>query len=64
LSDEERSTLESIVRSPTSEQRAVQGQGTRTRWDYVPATAQGGHVVAELATVPGYRLQFVVSKGE
>lgn len=52
------------VEAATSEQRAVQGQGTRTRWDYVPATAQGGRAVAELATVPGYRLQFVVSRGE
>jgi hypothetical protein len=45
-------------------QRAVEMQGTQTRWDYFPATAEAGRAVAELAQIPGYRLQFLVSKSE
>jgi hypothetical protein len=46
------------------DQRAVEMQGTQTRWDYFPAASQAGRAVAELAAVPGYRLQFLVSKSE
>lgn len=45
-------------------QRAVEMQGTQTRWDYFPAAAQAGRAVAELAQVPGFRLQFLVSKSD
>ncbi|MFT3928007.1 MAG: hypothetical protein QM778_36100 [Myxococcales bacterium] len=45
-------------------QRAVEMQGTQTRWDYFPAAAQSGRAVAQLAQVPGFRLQFLVSKSE
>ncbi len=44
-------------------QRAVPMQGTQTRWDYLPATSTSERAVAELAQIPGYRVQFVVSKG-
>jgi hypothetical protein len=46
-----------------AQQRAVQGQGTNTRWDYLTAKATGsGRAVASLEQVAGYRVQFVVSK--
>ena len=47
-----------------STQRAVQGYGVQTRWDYLAAAAEGGRAVADLQQVPGYRVQFVVSKSE
>jgi hypothetical protein len=47
-----------------SNQRGVQMQGTQTRWDYLPAVSEHGRAVAELGTVPGLRLQFLVSKSE
>jgi hypothetical protein len=46
------------------EQRAVQMHGVQTRWDYLPAQNASGRATAQLDSVPGYRLQFVVSKGE
>jgi hypothetical protein len=45
-------------------QRAVEMQGVQTRWDYFPASSEAGRAVAVLDQVPGYRLQFVVSKGQ
>jgi hypothetical protein len=48
---------------PSQNQRQ-QMQGTQTRWDYLPASTTSGRAVAELNSVPGYRLQFVVSKSE
>jgi hypothetical protein len=45
-------------------QRAVEMTGTQTRWDYLPASTAGGRATAQLDSVPGYRLQFVVSKSE
>jgi hypothetical protein len=48
----------------SDEQRAVQMHGVQTRWDYLPAAAASGRAVAELDALPGYRLQFVVSKNE
>jgi hypothetical protein len=48
----------------SDEQRAVQMHGVATRWDYFPAAASSGRAVAELNELPGYRLQFVVSKNE
>jgi len=53
-------TLAAEVVSDT--QRAVQMTGTQTRWDYFPAVSESGRAVAELAQVPGYRVQFVVSQ--
>jgi hypothetical protein len=47
-----------------SNQRAVPGQATNTRWDYLTAANQSGRAVAELNSVPGYRVQFLVSKNE
>jgi hypothetical protein len=47
-----------------SNQRAVPGQATNTRWDYLTASNKGGRAVAELSSVPGYRVQFVVSKSD
>jgi hypothetical protein len=46
------------------QQRAVEMQGVQTRWDYFPAAANAGRAVAELGQVPGFRLQFIVSKSE
>jgi hypothetical protein len=48
----------------SGEQRAVQMHGVATRWDYIPASSNSGRIVAELSQLPGYRLQFVVSKSE
>ena len=48
----------------SDEQRAVQMTGTQTRWDYLPAATASGRATAQLDSVPGYRLQFVVSKSE
>jgi hypothetical protein len=48
----------------SDEQRAVEMHGVATRWDYIPATSTSGRFVAELSELPGYRLQFVVSKSE
>jgi len=53
------------IEVPSSTQRAVQGQGTSTRWDYLTASASSsGRAVASLQQVPGYRVQFVVSKSD
>lgn len=49
---------------PSSAHRAVQGQAVQTRWDYLSASSQSGRAIAELSEVPGYRVQFVVSKNE
>jgi hypothetical protein len=47
-----------------SNQRAVPGQATNTRWDYLEATNKGGRAAASLSSIPGYRVQFVVSKND
>jgi len=52
------------VEGVSTTQRAVQGQGLQTRWDYHPASAAHGRAVAELARVPGLRVQFLVSRSE
>jgi hypothetical protein len=52
------------VEVPSSTQRAVQGYGTQTRWDYLPAMGEGGRAVASVEHIPGYRVQFVLSKSE
>ncbi len=54
-------TLATEVMSDT--QRAVPMQGTQTRWDYSPATSAAGRARAEVPQVPGFRIQFVVSRG-
>jgi hypothetical protein len=49
---------------PADQQRGAEMTGTVTRWSYIPATSTSGRFVAELDQLPGYRLQFVVSKNE
>lgn len=46
------------------EQRAVQTANVQTRWDYLPASNKSGRAVAEISSVPGYRVQFLVSKND
>jgi hypothetical protein len=46
------------------QQRGAEMTGTVTHWSYIPATSTSGRFVAELDQLPGYRLQFVVSKSE
>jgi hypothetical protein len=45
-------------------QRAVPGQATNTRWDYLEASNKGGRAAATLSSIPGFRVQFVVSKND
>jgi hypothetical protein len=45
-------------------QRGVQMHGTQTRWDYLPASSDHGRALAELQSVPGFRVQFLVSKSD
>ncbi|MDB4986023.1 MAG: hypothetical protein JWN04_1201 [Myxococcaceae bacterium] len=52
------------VEAPASTQRAIEGQAVATRWDYLDATSKEGRAVAQLPQVPGYRLQFLVSKSD
>lgn len=49
---------------PSSTQRAMEGQSVQTRWDYADASDAGGRAVAPLPQIPGYRVQFVVSKSD
>lgn len=60
--DEKDLTLGLEVVSRT--QRAVPGQGVQTQWDYVEASAERDRATAKLDQVPGFRMQFVVSKSE
>jgi len=47
------------------EQRDYQASaGLRTRWDYIQAKHAEGRAKAELLPVPGYRVQFVLSRPE
>jgi hypothetical protein len=48
---------------PSDTQR-LEMQGVQTHWDYLPAQSQSGRAVAEISTVPGYRVQFLVSKND
>lgn len=48
---------------PSDTQR-LEMQGVQTRWDYLPAQSQSGRAVAEISAVPGYRVQFLVSKND
>jgi hypothetical protein len=48
---------------PSDNQR-LEMQGVQTRWDYLPAQSQSGRAVAEITAVPGYRVQFLVSKND
>lgn len=50
------------VETVAASQRVVQGAATQTRWDYLNATASAGRAAAELPALPGYRVQFVVSR--
>ena len=52
------------VEVPSTTQRAIEGQATQTRWDYLDATDHAGRAVGKLEQVPGYRVQFLVSKSE
>jgi hypothetical protein len=60
----EASDLTLAVEVPADEQRAVQMHGVQTRWDYLPARSEDGRAVGELSAVPGYRVQFVVSRDD
>jgi len=40
----------------------VQGAATQTRWDYLGASSSSGRASAELPALPGYRVQFLVSR--
>lgn len=46
------------------DQRAIEMQGVQTRWDYQNASANAGRAEAQLTQVPGFRVQFLVSKSE
>lgn len=48
---------------PADAQR-LEMAAVQTRWDYLPAQNQHGRAVAELAQLPGYRVQFLVSKAD
>lgn len=47
-----------------SENQRLEMQGVQTRWDYLPAQSRSGRAVAEINSVPGYRVQFLVSKND
>ena len=46
------------------EHQRLEMQGVLTRWDYLPAQSQSGRAVAEIGSVPGFRVQFLVSKND
>jgi hypothetical protein len=48
---------------PAQAQR-LESQNVQTRWDYLPAQSQSGRAVASLSEVPGFRVQFLVSKND
>jgi hypothetical protein len=50
------------VETVSDAQRAVQGAATQTRWDYLGASSSSGRASAELPALPGYRVQFLVSR--
>lgn len=54
--------LGAAVEGVAKSQRALPGQALQTRWNYGPAASEGGRAVAELEEIPGYRVQFVVSR--
>lgn len=47
---------------PEGDQREFAEDSTSTRWHYDRATHQNGRAVARFTSLPGLRLQFVVSK--
>lgn len=47
---------------PASEQRGYAENSTTTRWHYDRAQLENGRAVARFASLPGMRLQFVVSR--
>jgi hypothetical protein len=48
---------------PSQSQR-LESQNVQTRWDYLPAESKSGRAVATLTEVPGFRVQFLVSKND
>jgi len=48
---------------PRQAQR-LESQNVQTRWDYMPAESKGGRAVASLSEIPGFRVQFLVSKND
>ena len=48
---------------PSQAQR-LESQNVQTRWDYLPAESKSGRAIASLAEVPGFRVQFLVSKND
>jgi len=47
---------------PEGDQREYAENTTTTRWHYNAATMEGGRAIARFPSLPGMRLQFVVSK--
>jgi hypothetical protein len=48
---------------PSSSQR-LESQNVQTRWDYLPAESKSGRAIASISEVPGFRVQFLVSKND
>jgi hypothetical protein len=48
---------------PSQSQR-LESQNVQTRWDYLPAESKSGRAVASLSELPGFRVQFLVSKND
>lgn len=59
----EESDLTLGMEVPRDHQR-LEMQGVQTRWDYLPAQSQSGRAVAQIGSVPGFRVQFLVSKND
>jgi len=48
---------------PASAQR-LESQNVQTRWDYLPAESKSGRAIASISEVPGFRVQFLVSRND
>jgi hypothetical protein len=48
---------------PANAQR-LESQNVQTRWDYLPAESKSGRAIASISEVPGFRVQFLVSKND
>jgi hypothetical protein len=47
-----------------SDAQRLESQNVQTHWDYLPAESKSGRAVASLSEVPGFRVQFLVSKND
>jgi hypothetical protein len=52
------------IETVNSEQRAGVMGSTQTQWTYAPATSANSRLTAELPTITGLRVQFLVSRSE